>query len=119
MSEILRVLILVAAISFIFFIFRQLRRLKIKMEDTIFWIFFTGLLTIMSVVPEVSFFFSTVLGIQSPANLAYLVIIFLLIEKLFTVSMKLSLLEEKLSVLTAEVAIRCKDIENESKRDPE
>ena len=43
---------------------------------------------------------------QSPANLIFLIIIFLLLEKVFTLSIITSQLEDKVTVLSAEVALR-------------
>lgn len=51
------------------------------------------------------------LGIISPANFIFLVIIFLLLEKVFTLSLVVSQLEEKISVLSAEVALRSRAAE--------
>ena len=46
--------------------------------------------------------------IMSPSNLVFLVIIFLLVEKIFTLSIVVSQLEDKIGVLSAEVALRSK-----------
>lgn len=109
MSNILRTLILVGAIAFVIYILLRIHKLKIKMEDTIFWFFFIVVVAVLGTVPEVAYWLSSVLGIQSPANLVFLLIIGLLVEKLFTVSVTLSMLEEKITVLSAEVAIRSRD----------
>ena len=76
------------------------------MEDAIFWIIFAGILCLLGVFPELTYWLTHVMGIMSPANLIFLVIIFLLIEKIFTLSIIVSQLEEKVSVLSAEVALR-------------
>ena len=49
------------------------------------------------------------LGIESPANLVFLFVICLLLEKIFTLSIITSQLEEKVSILSAEVALRSQD----------
>ena len=51
-------------------------------------------------------FSGNLLGFISPANLVFLVIIFLLIEKIFTISIIVSQLEDKVSILSAELALR-------------
>lgn len=111
MSPLLQLLIILGALGAVFYILHRLRSLRVRMEDTIFWICFCVLLVVLAVFPKVAYFFCRLLGIQSPVNLIFLLIIALLLEKLFTLSMQVSLLEEKLTVLTAEVALRCKDIE--------
>ena len=126
MSSTLRVLLAVASIVTVAWSLSKIRKFKVKMEDAIFWTFFAGVLLIMAIFPEVSFALSRVLGFISPANLVFLVIIFLLIEKIFTISIMVSQLEEKVSVLSAELALRShsaekqiEDIDQKEKNDLE
>ena len=109
MSKIMEILILIGTFVSIIYILLRIHKLKIKMEDTIFWIFFIVIIAILGTVPQVTYGLSKVLGIQSPINLVFLLIIGLLVEKLFTVSMTLSMLEEKVTILSAELAIRSRD----------
>lgn len=113
MSSTLRVLLAVASIVTVAWSLSKIRKFKVKMEDAIFWTFFAGVLLIMAIFPEVSFALSRVLGFISPANLVFLVIIFLLIEKIFTISIMVSQLEEKVSVLSAELALRSHSAEKQ------
>ena len=83
------------------------------MEDAIFWLVFSGVLLVLAVFPQISFWLSKLLGIESPANLVFLLIICLLIEKIFTLSIITSQLEEKVSILSAEIAIRSQAQEKE------
>lgn len=106
MSRTLRVLLLVVAIITVFWILMKIRKLKVKMEDAIFWIGFSVILLIMAIFPEVTYWLTDRLGMQSPANLIFLIMIFLLVEKIFTLSILVSQLEEKVTVLSAEVALR-------------
>lgn len=109
MSRILEILILIGTFVSVIYILLRIHKLKIKMEDTVFWICFAVLIAILGTIPEVAPWMATLLGIQSPVNLVFLVIIGLLIEKLFTVSVTLSMLEEKVTILSAELAIRSRD----------
>lgn len=106
MTTTLRVLLVLAAVSTVIWILRQIRKFKVKMEDAIFWVFFAGVLLVLAIFPEVSFELSRKLGFMSPANLVFIVVIFLLVEKIFTLSIIVSQLEEKISNLSAEVALR-------------
>lgn len=106
MSDTLRVLLLVAAVVTAVWILYKIRKLKVKMEDAIFWIIFAGILCVMGMFPQVTYWLTYKIGILSPANLIFLVVIFLLVEKVFTLSIIVSQLEEKISVLSAEVAVR-------------
>lgn len=109
MSDIVKVIILIGAFVSVIYILLRIQKLKIKMEDTIFWIFFAIIIAVLGTIPQVAYWASTALGIQSPANLVFLIIIGLLVEKLFSVSMTVSMLEEKITILSAELAIRSRD----------
>lgn len=122
MSDILRILILIGAVVFVLYILLRIQKLKLKMEDAIFWIFFGAVVAVLGTVPQVAYWLSNVLGVISPANLVFLLIIGLLIEKIFTLSVTLSMLEEKVTILSAEIAIRGRDAtegQNELKKELE
>ncbi len=109
MSYTLRVLLLIAALATAGWILYKIRKLKVKMEDAIFWIIFAGILCVLGIFPEFTYWLTEKMGVMSPANLIFLVIIFLLLEKVFTLSIIVSQLEEKITVLSAEVALRSHD----------
>lgn len=106
MSVTLRILLIMASAATVIWILYKIRRLKVKMEDTIFWIFFAGVLLLMGVFPEIVYKLTDMIGIMSPANLVFLIMIIILFEKVFTLSIIVSQLEEKITVLSAEVALR-------------
>ena len=108
MSDTLKALLVVASILTVSWILRKIRKNKVKMEDAIFWIFFAGILLLLAIFPEISYELCRIFGIMSPSNLVFLVIIFLLVEKIFTLSIIVSQLEDKIGVLSAEVALRSK-----------
>ena len=106
MSTILRVLLLTMAIAAAVWILYKIRKLKVKMEDAIFWVIFAVILCVMGIFPKVTYWMTEKLGMMSPANLIFLVVIFLLAEKIFTLSILISQLEDKVSILSTEVALR-------------
>ena len=108
MSATLKVLLIVASVVTVGWILRKIRKNKVKMEDAIFWIFFAAILLILATFPEISYKLCQIFGIMSPSNLVFLVIIFLLVEKIFTLSIIVSQLEDKIGILSAEVALRSK-----------
>lgn len=106
MSVVLRVILLIAAVISAWWILLKIRKCKVKMEDAIFWVCFAVILLVMGIFPNFTYWLTRVLGMQSPANLIFLIIIFLLLEKVFTLSIITSQLEDKVTVLSAEVALR-------------
>lgn len=112
----LRILLIIASLVTMWWILHKIRKLKVKMEDAIFWVVFSVVLLILALFPQISFWLSDLIGIASPANLVFLLIMCLALEKIFTLSICVSALEERVSVLSAEVALRSqaqeKQIEN-------
>lgn len=106
MSVTLRVLLVVGAIITTIWILRKIRKTKVKMEDAIFWMCFAGILLLLAVFPEISYALTRLFGVISPANLVFLVMICILLEKVFTLSILASQLEEKVTILSAELALR-------------
>ena len=106
MSDTLRILLFFAAIATSGWILYKIRKLQVKMQDAIFWVIFAGILFVLGIFPEACYWLTDKLGIMSPANLIFLVVIFLLLEKVFTLSIVVSQLEEKVTVLSSEVALR-------------
>lgn len=111
MSDTLRILLFFAALTTGGWIVYKIRKLQVKMQDAIFWVVFAVILFILGIFPQAGFWLTERLGIMSPANLIFLVIIFLLMEKVFTLSIIVSQLEEKISILSAEIALRSNAME--------
>lgn len=106
MSGTLRIILLIVAVITAVWILSRIRRLKVKMEDAIFWIIFAIVLLILGIFPSISYRLASALGVISPANLIFMIVIFLLVEKVFTMSILISQLEEKVTVLSSEIALR-------------
>ncbi|MCI6239118.1 MAG: DUF2304 domain-containing protein [Lachnospiraceae bacterium] len=119
MSAELRVILLMAAIFSAWWILLKIRKCKVKMEDAIFWVCFAVILLIMGIFPEVTYWLTGIFHMQSPANLIFLIIIFLLLEKVFTLSIITSQLEDKVTILSAEVALRSHADERVSEEEEE
>ena len=55
MSDTLRYILLAAAIITAIWILRKIRRLKVKLEDAIFWIVFALFLEVLGIFPELTY----------------------------------------------------------------
>ena len=119
MTSTMRILLLLAAVGTVTWILNKIRKLKVKMEDSIYWLFFAVILLLLGLFPEASYRLSDLFGVQSLANLIFLVVIFLMMEKIFTLSILVSQLEEKISVLASEVALRSQAAEKRIKDEEE
>ncbi len=112
MSVILRVLLIAGAVFACAFVLREIRRSKMLMSDSIFWIVMSVLLVVVSLFPQLLMWISDLLGVQSPANFVFLVVSAILIVKLFFLSLDVSKLKRKLTVLVEEYAVRLKEQED-------
>lgn len=119
MNATLRILLLAASLITAVWILRKIRKNRVKQEDALFWFCFAFLLAVLGIFPELSFIMAGILGIQSPANFIFLAIIAILMEKMFSLSIQVSALENKLEIMAAELAIRCKNMEDEIEKSKE
>lgn len=113
MSMMLRAALLFAAAFSALWIIYRIRKAKVRLEDTLFWIGTATILLILGLFPQVSYWASRVLGIQSPSNFIFFAMICLLFEKLLTMSIIHSQMEDKFVTMAAEMALRCKDLEKQ------
>ena len=109
MPWILRIVLFVASAITAVFVFRKIRKSQFVIEDTLFWIFFCLMLLVLSIFPKISFFFASLLGFQAPVNFIFVIFIFLLVTKVFLLSVKLSKTETKLNELIQKFAIESKE----------
>ena len=115
MSVELRVVLLIAAAFSIGWIMYRIRKSRVRLEDTLFWIITGGILCALGLFLEISYRMASLFGFQSPSNFIFLLMICLLFEKVLTISIVHSQLEDKYVIMVAEMAIRCKDLEKQIK----
>lgn len=111
MSVTLRIVLMISAFITAVWILRKIYKCKVKLSDAIFWFCMALVLAVISIMPEIAYWFAEMIGVQAPVNFIFLVIIALLLEKVFVLSIMLSKLEDKVNVLSAEVALRSCDME--------
>ena len=109
MSLPLRLLLIIVPILVQVFMVIRIKKLKMKVEDTFFWLAFSVVLVVLGVFPIIAISISNWLGIISPANFVFLVMIALLLYKNFSLSTKLAVLERKVQTLTQIVTIEDND----------
>ena len=113
MTLTVRVCLILVSVLTLFYMMRKIRHSKLQIEYSLFWIIFSGLMIVISVFPQIIYGIAALLGIASPANLIFVFIIFILLLKLFMVTIELSQLENKVKDLIQQIAI--KEKENEDK----
>lgn len=105
MTPTLRVVLIVVSILTTFMIMRKIRQSKLQIEDSIFWLGFSSILIVFSIFPKLPDLLAELAGTYTTANFIYLAVIFLLIVKMFHMSIKQSQLETKIKDLAQKIAI--------------
>ena len=113
MSVLLRVVLLAAVFFSIGWITHRIRKSKVRMEDSLFWVGAGVILGVLALFPEISYKMAELFGFQSASNFVFFLMICLLFEKILTLSIMHSQMEDKYVVMVAEIALRCKDLENQ------
>lgn len=111
MTMTLRVVLILVSVATFFQMMRKIRQSKVEIESSIFWIVWALVLIVFSICPSVADLIAHCLGIYSTANFLFLFAIFLLIVKVFYMTIHISQLETKLKELVQIMAIREKEQE--------
>ena len=105
MSITLRAVLIIVSLGTAAMIFREIRRQALRIEDSVFWLLFSMMLVALSIFPQIAVFLSGLAGTQTPANFIYLAVIFLLLLKMFRMTIKLSKLETSIRDIAQEIAL--------------
>lgn len=106
MPLVLRIILIVSSILTFGYVASRIRKEKLKLENAIFWILLSIVLVILGLFPQMMFALADCLGIMSSVNLVYLVVIFILLYKVFDLSIKLARVQERLDQLVQVLAIK-------------
>lgn len=113
MSGELRSILILASVLTCIYISRKLKKSQVDSYGMIFWLLFSGVLIVLSIFPEIVDTLAKIVGIYSPVNMVFLVIIFALLIRVFLLTIKVSQLEHKFETLVEELAIREKSEKKE------
>lgn len=106
MTILFKIALVVGAVCVFAFILRKIRRSEIKISDSTFWFLFAASLVLLALFPHIAFFFSNVLGIESPANFVFLYVIAVLLIREFISTVEISKLRSRLATLAQNEALR-------------
>jgi hypothetical protein len=104
-TQFLQIILLAGCIATFFFLIRRIQRAHMQISDSIFWIGLSILLLILALIPDQVDALARMCGVADPTNFVFLIVIFLLLVKLFSVAVKMSRLETRLNSLIQHVAI--------------
>ncbi len=115
MTPLFRVVLVVVSVGTLAEVLSKIRKSKLDIEDSIFWILMVIMFVVFAIFPIVPDTLARLLGIYSTANFLFLFMIFILLMRLFTMSMRVSTLEDRVKKLVQELALRDKQDMDESK----
>ena len=97
MTTELRIVLVIASFVTAALMLRRIRRSKVRIEDSVFWIGLSTVILVVSIFPQIADAGgAAALHIYETTNFLFLFFIFVLLVKLFTMSVHVSQLESKL-----------------------
>ncbi len=109
----MRILLIAGSVATAYYVLRKIRKSRMRTEDSVFWLFFAIVLVLMGLFPGAVVRISDWIGVQSPANLVFLIVIFLLIIKLFLMDQRISKLQLQMTQTVQRIAIDKEEERNE------
>lgn len=106
MTVMLRIVLIAVSVATTILILRRIRQSKLQIEDSIFWIGFSFILLLFSIFPQIPALLARMAGTYTTANFIFLAVIFLLIVKMFHMSIKMSQMETRVKELVQEMALQ-------------
>ena len=113
MGASMRLLMMVGSFLTLCFVLSRIRKSKMQIDDTIFWLAFSFALLVLGIFPEIAFWCSRKLGFEAPINFVYLIVIFLLLLKQFSMAVKISQMDNQIRILTQRIALNQESIEHD------
>ena len=117
MTLLFRILLILVSLGSLAIVLWMVRRAKAQISIAVFWITLAIVLVGISIFPSAVLFVSDLLGIYSTANFVFLCILFVMIAKLFFMSLNLSKQQYRLQQIIQKYAID--NIENKRLKETE
>ena len=111
MQPIFRVILVIVSLLTMSFMMRKIRQAKVQIEAAMFWVIVALILVVFSLFPGVADAYARLLGIYSTPNFLFLFMIFLLMVKVFSMTLQVSQMESKQKELVQKIALAQKERE--------
>lgn len=111
MTPIFRCILITASLLTMAFMMRKIRQAKVQIEAAMFWVIMALILVVFSLFPNVADACARMLGIYSTPNFLFMFMIFLLMVKVFGMTLQVSQLESKQKELVQMIALSEKERE--------
>lgn len=111
MQPIFRVILVIVSLLTMSFMMKKIRQAKVQIEAAMFWVIVALILVVFSLFPGVADACARLLGIYSTPNFLFLFMIFLLMVKVFSMTLQVSQMESKQKELVQKIALAQKERE--------
>lgn len=111
MSLTLRIILIVSSVIAFILCVKKVKQSKLQITDSVIWIIGSFLLILMSIFSGGIEWIATKIGVQSPVNFLYLIIIAFLLVEIFIMNIRIATLNEKIKNLNHYIAL------NEERKD--
>ena len=116
MTGMLRAVLIVVSLTTMAYMMHKIRQAKVQIEAALFWVIFSLVLVVFAIFPPAADACARLLGIYSTPNFLFLSMIFLLMVKIFSMTIHISQLEEKQKELIQKMALDQKESEEMERR---
>lgn len=113
MTTLLRIMLITISIITFIYIVINIRKARVKLTALFFWLLFGMFLIFLSVFPQIAEIGTKITGFYAPINFILVLIIFLVLYKLFSLTLHLSQLQQKVEELTQRLALDAYDQEHQ------
>ena len=113
----MRWFLIVGSIAVFLFMMHFIRKSRVRIEDTMFWIVMCLGLVVISIFPQIPYWFARILQVESPANFVFLVMIAILLINQFYMTLKISRMHIKITELVQRLAIDTAERNEDGKKE--
>ncbi len=106
MHTTLRLFMLAGSLFILFFIARKIQKSQIKIADSIFWMLFSIALILFAIFPGLADALSGFFGFIATSNFVFSFVVGIILIKVFNNSREISQLNNKIEMLTQEMALK-------------
>lgn len=118
MSISLRAFLLICSIVLLVFAVRSIKKGKLRVADSLFWLIFAILMVLIAIFPLPVYLVASFLGFEAPANFVFLCAILILAIRAFMQDKEISSLNRKLISITQAIALSTTDSRIERQNPP-
>lgn len=105
MTALFRIILVIVSLGTFALVIQKIRAAKMHIDDSIFWVLICLMFVIFAVFPALPDFMAKMLGIYSTPNFLFLFIIFVLLLKVFSLSIHIGELEKKMRDIVQDKAL--------------